>query len=178
MSFNITPSVFTDRKLSLDPLGLEAIPEDSRQPFLRFGFSNDNQALLPLKDTVKILQLNSLAILPVPDMPNWLVGVCNWCGDILWLVDFNILMGEASLSHTIPVWEKPMAIVIESGGRSIGLAVEQIGEIELLEPESIHQPQDFYSPILAPLIAGYLPEHRGIILDAKAVIERSLQASL
>lgn len=176
MAVNTPPSNSREVLLSQDPLGLEPIPEDNRQPFLRFRFSGKDQALLPLEDTVKILQLDSLAILPVPDMPTWLVGICNWRGDILWLVDFNILIGETSLLHQISAWEKPMAIVIQSGERSIGLAVEQVDDIELLQPDSIHQPQDFYSPRLAPLIAGYLSEHRGIILDAKAIVECSLQA--
>ncbi|MFG6102259.1 chemotaxis protein CheW [Leptothoe sp. EHU-05/26/07-4] len=158
-----------------DPLGLEPIPEDTRQRFLRFKLSGENGTLLPLETIIEILQLEPVEILPVPEVPAYLLGVCHWRGAILWLTDLNVLVGSPPLWQQAPSLEKPLVIVIESGDRRVGLAVEQVDDVEMVAPETIHLPTEFDSTPIAPFVMGYLPNHGGTVLDVDVIVERSLQ---
>ena len=162
--------------LRSDPLGLEPIPEDTRQRFLRFNLSGTNKTLLPLEVVAEVLQLDPVEILPVPEVSAYLLGVYNWRGEILWLVDLNVLVGDAPLWHQTPFLEQPMLLIVESGERRVGLVVEQVDDVELVAPEEIHPPTELYSTALAHFVLGYLPNHGGTVLDVDVIVERSLQA--
>ena len=159
-----------------DPLGLTPIPEDTRQRFLRFQLSGENETLLPLEVIAEVLQLEPVEILPVPEISNYLLGVCNWRSEILWLADLNILVGSPPLWEQAPFLEKPMVIVVESGDRKVGLVVKHVHDVELVAPETLHLPTEFDSSSMAPFVMGYLPNHRGAVLDVDVIVERSLQA--
>ncbi|MEO0349183.1 MAG: chemotaxis protein CheW [Cyanobacteria bacterium P01_A01_bin.15] len=175
LSTDIAWSAADGTPLSQDPLGLEPISEDTRRRFLRFKLSGTDGALLPLQDIAEVMQLDALGVLPVPDMPGWLLGVCNWRGEMLWLVDVNVLVGGIPLWHQTPTVVEPMAIVIQAGNRSVGLVVDLVHDVELVAPESIHPSKEFCSPPLVPFVVGHLPGHGGAVLDATAMIEHSLQ---
>lgn len=161
----------------LDPLGLEALPEDTRQRFLRLRLSGENATLLPLEHVAEILQLEPTEILPVPEVPNYLLGVCHWRGEILWLADLNLLVGSPPLWQQAPFLDKPIVIVVESGDRKVGLVVEQVDDVEMVAPETLHLPTEFDSTALAPFVMGYLPNHGGTGLDVDVIVERALQGS-
>ncbi|NEQ53392.1 MAG: chemotaxis protein CheW [Leptolyngbya sp. SIO3F4] len=159
----------------IDPLGLSPIPADTRQRFLRFKLLGKYDSLLPLQDITEVKTLAISDILPVPEQKNSVLGVCNWRGEILWLADLNALVGDRPLWHQIPLLEEPIAIVVESAQRSVGLVVEKVDDIELIVPESIQIQNDFCSPIQASYVAGYLPDHKGIILHTAAIVKHLLQ---
>ncbi|MBT9317900.1 chemotaxis protein CheW [Leptothoe spongobia] len=162
--------------LQADPLGLSPMPEDTRQRFLRFKLFGGNGVLLPLQDITEVKQLATTDILPVPEFPSSILGVCNWRGEILWLVDLNALLDDRPLWTQVPLLDQPMVIVVQSAQQSMGLVVEQVDDIELIAPESIHvQTDDLCSPTLAPYVTGYLPDHQGIVLDPVAMVGALLQ---
>ncbi len=172
---NLPPSALQEAAALSDPLGLMPIPEDTRQRFLRLRLSGENETLLPLEVIAEVLQLELAEILPVPEMPDCLLGVCNWRGEILWLADLNVLVGSPPLWHQTPGLERPMVIVAESGDRKVGLVVERVDDVELAAPETLHMPTEFESTAIAPFVMGYLPNHKGTVLDVDVIVERSLQ---
>ena len=158
-----------------DPLGLEPIPENTRQRFLRFKLSGESDALLPLETIAEVLQLEPIEILPVPEVQAHLLGVCHWRGEILWLTDINLLVGASPLWNQMPFLEQSMVMVVESGNRKVGLVVEQVEDVEKISPETLHLPTELDSTTLAPFVMGYLPNHSGTVLDVDVIVERSLQ---
>ena len=161
-----------DTAIQIDPLGLEPIPDDTRQRFLRFKLAEENRTLLPLQDITEVLQLETVDILPIPDISNSILGVCNWRGEILWLADLNALVGNSPLWHQVPFLEQPAVIVVKSTKKMIGLVVQQVDDVELIEPQSIHQQTNLYSPALAPYVTGYLSDHQGTVLNTIAIVEQ------
>lgn len=174
-TINVLQSPLDKTAVHSDPLGLEPIPEDRRQRFLRFRLSGENRTLLPLQNIAEVRYLETAEILPVPEISSSVLGVCNWRGEILWLADLNALIGDSPLWLQNPLLEQPVAIVVQSAQKSVGLVVEQVDDIELLDPTSIRQQTDIYSPTLASFIVGYLPDHKGTVLDSIAIVECLLQ---
>ena len=159
--------------LPTDPLGLDPIPEDPRQRFLRFSLLAEAQVFLSLKAIVEVRQLNTLDILPIPEISNSLLGVCNWRGDLLWLADLNALISNRPLlQETTPHIKQPMVIVVQSNQKTMGLVVAQVDDIELIDPQDIQPQTDLGTSALGPYGVGYLHHHQGTVLDADVIIER------
>lgn len=156
-----------------DPLGLDPLPVDNRQRFLRFTLSQRNDTLLPLDQILEVIQLPLAEISPIPDVPSCVLGVCSWQGKTLWLVDLNHLVGYLPLCQQSQSLMTPIVIVIQHEGRSLGLAVEQVGDVDLFDEEKIYMETGLCPPSMEPFISGYCPQPGGIVLDASAIINAS-----
>ena len=155
-----------------DPLGLTPVKEDKRQQFLSFQLFKDKGFLLPLADILEVLQIVPTEILPIPDMSDSVLGICSWRGENLWIVDLNVLMGNLSLSAQNPLQDQFSIIVVQSDAAAVGLAVNQIDDVDLVEPSQLQEQDELCSTMLAPFVKGYLPNHNGIVLEVSAIIRR------
>jgi len=160
---------------NLDPLNLEPLPPENRQRLLRFSLGVEESALLPLEEIAEILRLNTAAILPVPEMPSCVLGICNWRGKMLWLVDLNHLIGSEPLSFQRAVPGSPVAMVVEVNDQSLGLVVQQVNDIELHELQQLQPAAPGLFPArLLPFVLGALPGDNGTVLDVKAITQYPL----
>lgn len=158
---------------SLDLLTLDdSPPTDTCQRLLRFPLGFQDSVLLPLEQIAEIFRVNVADILPVPEMPDCVLGICNWRGEMLWLVDLNDLVGCPPLSSLEPVLISPMTMVVQVKDQSVGLVVQQVNDIELHELAQL-QPAapGLFSPGLMPFVLGYLPEGSGAVLDVNTITE-------
>lgn len=161
----------------LDPLGLSPLPEDNRQRFLRFMLAQANDALLPLNQIVEVMQISLEEIFPIPDMPGCILGVCSWQGETLWLVDFNHFVGAEPLYSQPQAEITPTVIVVQSSGRSLGLVVEQVDDVERFDAAKIIMETGLCLPRLEPFVMGYCPRQGGTVLNVAAIIDSPLWQS-
>jgi positive phototaxis protein PixI len=161
--------------ISLDPLTLEPLPPETRQRLLRFPLGHQDSALLPLEQIVEILRLNVAEILPVPEMPSCILGICNWRGTMLWLIDLNHLVGYPSLAEQGRVLATLVVMVIQVNTQTVGLVVQQVNDIELHDLQKL-QPSatGLFPPKLLPYVLGYLPGDNGTVLDVTAITQSPL----
>lgn len=138
--------------------------------FLRFQLHLDNNLLLAVDYIQEILRLAIAQILPVPDMPEAVLGIYNWRGEMLWLVDLNALLGLT------PIWALAdgalaslNAIVLRVEERNLGLVVQQVDGIESYAPQALQVSKGLFPANLAPFVEGYLREGGSIALDAQAI---------
>lgn len=145
---------------------------EPRQRLLRFPLGQEDSALLPLEQIAEVLRINATEILPIPEMLNGVLGICNWRGEMIWLVDLNHLVGYSSPLVPDQEFISFMVIVVQMDDQAIGLAVQQVDDIEL---HDLHQLQPaipgIFSPSLLPFVRGVLPEVKGAVLDAAAIIQ-------
>ncbi len=71
------------------------------QQFLRFRLLPDSTALLPVHQITEVLTIPLSQIVPIPHMPAWTMGVYNWRGEILWIVDLGHLVGLTPIYQQI-----------------------------------------------------------------------------
>ncbi len=156
---------------SLDPLGLDPLPPQTHfSRLLRFPLGSQDSALLPLEQIAEILRLDVAEILPVPEMPGCVLGIGNWRGEMLWLVDLNHLLGCPPLSLTVR--KSPIAIVVDLNHQSVGLVVEQVHDIESHNLQQLHPPAiGLFPPKLLPFVLGSLPGGSGTVLDVIAITQ-------
>ena len=162
MDFEITPASLRGLAVNLPT------QERSRQKFLRFSLNGGaDSGLLPLEQLAEVLKVRITEILPVPEMPDCVLGIYNWRGNMLWLVDLNHLVDYPPLVRQEAL---PTVMVVEINGQFMGLVVQAIDDIELHDVEQL-QPIDvgLFPQGLLPFIQGYLPGVSGAVFDSEAI---------
>lgn len=161
--------------LSLDGLSLDPLPPETRQRLLRFALGTQDSALLPLEQITEILRVDVAEILSVPEVPDGVLGICNWRGEMLWLIDLCHIAGYGSPFQQEPLPTALMVMVVQFNQQSIGIGVPQVNEIELHDLQQI-QPvlPGLVAPELLPLVLGLLPAGNDVVLNIKAIVEYPL----
>jgi positive phototaxis protein PixI len=152
-----------------------AIAAADTEKYLRFRLGSQDSALLPVLPIVEITPLRVKEILPVPQMPSYVLGIHNWRGEMLWLVDLGHLLGMPPLFRSRQQADMAMAIVVQSDDRTIGLVVDRVADIEPY-PQSILQPPDpqLFPAQQLPYLQGFFiqePQEVLTVLDVAAIFQ-------
>jgi chemotaxis signal transduction protein len=157
---------------NLNPPFPEASAPDLRQKFLRFQVCPQNTALLAVEQIAAVVPIGISDILPVPQMPTCVLGLYNWRGEMLWLVDLSCQIGFPSLFAANTALSTLMAIVVQVAGQSLGFVVRQVHDIERHDPEQIQLPiSECLPPQLLPFVQGSLSNDQTIVLNGSALLQ-------
>ena len=123
---------------------------DATEQLLRLHLLPNTTALLPVGQLTEVLKIPIGQIIPMPHMPDWVMGIYNWRGEILWMIDLG------SLAGLMPWYRRAMsastyaAIVLDAnsnkgqtndtGNRILGLVVNRVEDIEWCNPNLIQSP--------------------------------------
>ena len=82
----------------------ESFPQGSAEEtetarFLQFPLGIDTIGLLPLDRLVEVIKVRPNEILPIPKVPEYLLGIANRRGEAVWILDLLYLMGATHLSR-------------------------------------------------------------------------------
>jgi positive phototaxis protein PixI len=132
-----------------------------KEQFLRFHLAADFPALLPVEQVKEVLTIPRGQIIPIPDMPAWVVGIYNWRGEILWMVDLGHLCGLS------PWYQYPAYVSVHSAvvlrvkdvpksNQMIGLVVSTVEDVESCDRSLIQSaPLSSLPSQLATFLYGY-----------------------
>lgn len=152
---------------------------DTSEPFLRL-YLPEMSVLLPVQQLGEVLSIPIGQIVPIPHMPAWVMGVYNWRGEILWMIDLGHLCGLTPWYEQKTHGSTHSAIVLQVHSRKtlptsrksqiLGLVVNQVGDLEWCDPEVIRSvAPSTLMPELAPLLRGYWWQPEG---DMLTILER------
>jgi positive phototaxis protein PixI len=154
---------------------------DTNQKFLSFNLGVRDQAVISLEQITEVLRISLTEICGVPQMPNFVLGIYSWRGEMLWLIDLEEMLGFPSLLESSNLLSKMMAIVLEHEGKYLGLLVRQLTDIELLDTQQMKIPTpDLFYPAMSPFLQGYFTngsEQMIFNLDALAIIQSPMWGS-
>ena len=154
------------------------------EQFLRFYLEPDTTALLPIDQLTEVLTIPIGQIVPIFNMPAWVMGVYNWRGEILWMVDLNHLVGLTPWYQQTTVASAHTAVVLHVRSNNptspnvrsqmIGLVVNRVEDIEWCNPDLIQSPPlSTVTTELVPFLRGYWLKPNGemlVVLDGEAII--------
>lgn len=180
------PDALGRREPPLDPTGSDS--PDLNQQFLQLRIGSDTPVLLPVQQLTEVLTVPENQIMPIPHMPPWAMGVYNWRGEVLWMIDLGHLCGLA------PWYQQPLSrsvhsvvvlSLIDASAHStlakdqiLGLVVQQIEEMEQVALNAVQSmPLGAFPPQLKPFSAGYWwrNEESLAILNGNAILKRVSQ---
>ncbi|MFM1842722.1 MAG: Purine-binding chemotaxis protein [Cyanobacteriota bacterium] len=177
------------------PAAAVAARSGQRQQFLQFFLEPDTNLILPLSQLTEVLTVPLGQITPIPHMPPWTMGVHNWRGEVLWVIDFGAFLGLTPwnrqsgsrsnyrviiLSGTMPFDLDPQQQRRPTTERNqmLGLVVTEVRDITWCETDQIQSPPAAsISSELAPYVRGFWvnpDEDMYVALDGQAVVNRLL----
>jgi chemotaxis signal transduction protein len=149
------------------------------QRFLRFHLGFEDTALLPVDEVREVLRIAATDILPVPHMPESVLGVYNWRGEIVWMIDLNQLVGFPAIAPNLTATSMAVAIVLECDAQNLGLVVPQIEDIEWHDSPNVQPPSaGLFPDRLLPFVQGYLSEASSMVLNPSAIARASAHAAV
>ena len=123
----------------------------------------------------RVKQVSLSEICAVPQLPNSVLGIYNWRGEMLWLVDLEEMLGYTALSKNLKNISRMMAIILENDGQYMGLLVRQLMDIEWLDITEMKEPYpELFSAKLSSFLQGYFINKSEEILfnlDALKIID-------
>ncbi len=146
-----------------DQISSTPTPTQATRKFLTFQLCPETQAMVEAESILATLQVSKEQIVPIPDMPDWVMGAYNWRGEILWIVDLAHhldLIDPLSVSQSQSQHQSVLITQVE--GLSMGIAVDQVHDMLSFSLEAITS-----SPTTTPALASIL---RGAVLHAGSII--------
>jgi|ERR687886_1643937 positive phototaxis protein PixI len=154
------------------------------EQFLRFHLLPNTTALLPIQQLIEVLTIPTGQIVPIFHMPPWVMGVYNWRGEILWMVDLGHLLGLTSWHQQASSPNTYTAIVLQTRSHQeistntksqiLGVVVNRVEDIEWCNSAWIQSPpSSSVTPELVPFLRGYWLKSNTemlALLDGKAII--------
>ena len=111
------------------------------------------------------------------------MGVYNWRGEILWLIDLGHLVGLTPWHQQIHSTSVYKAIVLQSNSTAaapnasnsvLGLVVNRVEDIEWCNTDLIQSPpSSTVTPELAPFLRGYWMKSNGdmlVVMEGQAIL--------
>ena len=170
-----------DNKLVHSPT--ELLQNRQEEQFLRFYIEPETKIMLPIEQVTEVLKIGVSKIVPIPQMPSWVMGVYNWRGEILWIVDLGHLIGLNPWYRQELNGTNYTAVVLSYGSQSnnnkksqisLGLIMTRVEDIEWCNPNLIQSPPaSAITSALAPFLRGYWVKPDGqiiLVLDGDAII--------
>ena len=166
-----------------NPSALDSQTTLPGQQFLRLYLVPETKVLLPIEQLTEVLTIPIGQIVPIPHLPAWVMGVYNWRGEILWMVDLGKLVGLTpwhqqsvnSSSYICVVLNGEVADSQSSNSQAqIGLVVSKVEDLEWCDPNLVQElPSSMMAKELASFLQGYWLKPNGemlVVLDYEAVM--------
>lgn len=126
------------------------------EQFLSFVLPPAQKVIVSTKDLVEILNISLGQIVPIPDVPAFVMGVSNWRGEVLWVADLSYMLGFEPLYQHGFTQTTYKVILLRSQGRTLGLAVRNVEQMLWCNPDQIQASSTNYvTSELSSCIQGY-----------------------
>lgn len=97
------------------------------------------QVMLPTHQLLEVLSLSADRVSPIPDTPPFTMGVTNWRGEVLWVIDLSALMGlEPLFSQPLRLRKFPV-VIVSHPTNPVGLAVVEVGKMVQCDPREFRE---------------------------------------
>jgi positive phototaxis protein PixI len=131
--------------------------------YLEFYVGEHHPLLLPMTSLVEIITPVAGQIVPMFQMPPWVMGVYNWRGDVLWMVDLGQFLGFQPWYTQSGLASKYTTVILDAAAvtdadnpAAVGLVVSRVEgmvscpEDAVSKSSTVDIPAKFY-----PYVGGY-----------------------
>ena len=155
------PQVFQEVAPTAVPVAVApaAVAAAEEEKHLIFALGELRYAV-PLDHVIEIAELEQHT--PVPNVPDWILGITNLRGDILSLVDLNALFGEST--GEVPRGSSLLVAQTNAGDLTTCLVVDRVYGVVNVTPEQVQKLDQVANHTMAQHTRGYV-HHAGELLS-------------
>jgi positive phototaxis protein PixI len=156
-----------------------AMSQADVEQFLSFYLESDQPALLPTGQLLEIVKVSLSQITAIAGLAPSVMGIYNWRGDVIWVVDLASLLGYKPLYAQQYEQEKLQdrcyIIFLRSQDNVIGFAVPRVGQMVRCNISTIQNSAlTFANTAMMQACRGYWlsgAEETFLVLDGDAIAE-------
>lgn len=123
---------------------------------------------LPLDDVVRVIRM--VAISPIPDMPNSILGIINMAGQIIPVIDLRFLFGQVNKPPEL----QDLLLVIQAQGQIFSVIVDEVLNILELPLNQIQSPPAAISQSRFLAAAVRQDDMLILVLDALRLLPKNI----
>jgi len=146
------------------------------QQFLKFTLPDSTSVMVRSNHLTEVLSLNLQQVVSISDVNPALIGVYNWRGEVLWLLDLGAYLGSDPLYKTSFRLGKLNVVIVHFDGQTLGLCVDQVNEMIRCDVSEIQPPptHDLHSMLQACTEGYFLDSEKKIswVLNAQTLLEK------
>lgn len=146
---------------SIEPVYFKDSQLNSGERFLKFPLNERINSLLALSDLQGTIKVDVQEIFPVPDIAKAWLGITNWRGEAVWILDLAEFLGDVNWYSQPNLNLQGMAILIQVKHQTIGLLVKQIDTIESYRREELMPVMDSMIGRQRKFFQGYFLNSQG-----------------
>jgi positive phototaxis protein PixI len=151
----------------------------SLDQFLTFALAPEQQALLPTQQLLEIVKVNLSQLTAIAGISTSVMGVYNWRGDVIWVVDLASMLGYKPLYAQEyaqgKFQDKCHIIFVRSQDHVLGFAVSQVGQMIRCDTATIQTSGfSFTNPAMMKACRGYWlngSNETFLVLDGDAIAQ-------
>jgi positive phototaxis protein PixI len=153
----------------------DTVSRQQVQQYLRFQINTGVYGMLPTQQLTEISNLSLSQVVPIPDTLPEVIGVYNWRGEILWVMDLGYWLGFDPL-HTESFGKGQLNVmIIHHQGQRLGLGIKSVDQMIWCDAQQIRPASQMQTtPTLTQCLCGYWSAPTGevvLALDGGTVIE-------
>jgi positive phototaxis protein PixI len=137
--------------------------------YLRLQIAPNANAAVAMQAARAALVVNVDRLTPLPNMPNYVIGLLAHRSRVLWALDLAKILGYPPVDLRR---SKVNIVLLEIDRQVVAFAVPEISGVLRFMPEEIISPLANFSSELVPYLQGWLP-YEGetlLILSARALV--------
>ena len=142
-------SLISQNQQSTSLIQFQDSPLSSGERFLEFPLNSKVNSLLSLSNLQGTIKVTVREILPVPNVAEYWLGIINWRGEAIWILDLAGFLGDTHWCRQQSISPQGMAILVQVKNQAIGLLVRQVNTIESYRREE-----------LLPMIESMIPQQQ------------------
>lgn len=147
--------------------------------FLKFSLNQQVNTLLPLGKLQAVINVKIEDILPVPQVKEFWLGIINWRGQAIWILDLASLIGANHWCRGTEIKDAGMAILVKIEDRIIGFLVEKVSTIATLDSsKQLSLSESMLPENWAAFFSGYFldPDNNPLMLiDLEVVYKEAFE---
>ena len=137
-------------------MSAESAVKVNRQQFLKMQLPDSTSVMIQSHQLMEVLNIEIQSITSIPDIDSSLLGVYNWRGEVLWLLDAGAYLDSEPLYQNSLGLGKVTVVIIHHQDRNLGLCVKQVNDMVTCSMEGIQDlPNTDLSPRLQACVDGY-----------------------
>jgi len=149
--------------------------------FLQFNLNQEFNALLPLGELQGVIDVKIEDILPVPQVKEFWLGIFNWRGQAIWILDLANLIGANHWCKKSRIKDAGILILVRVEERIIGAIVEEVSTIAVLDPNlKLPLSESMMMENWGNFFTGYFLDRENkplMLLDLEAIFSKSFKRS-
>ncbi len=143
--------------------------KDLGDPYLSLQLDSQTAAVLPMEHAQEVLVVPVERIVPMPNMPECVLGLLNQRSRVFWAIDLPQMLELQPIDRDVQQYN---IAIVRVENVPLGLVVQEVKGVMRLSADALQSPIGAFAPSLTPYLRGWVQQKSDalLVLDAKAIM--------